>query len=440
MPSPRIDHLVSPNFTGAEYRQRRQHVAEAIGREAVALLQGAPREPTPHPGFAQSKVFYYLSGIRIERCYLLIDGNGGETTLFVPAEGISNVDGGALNEQATAALAALACLDRILPLDALAGALAAVTRLFALHRPDELPFSTKTGLMGSARLRSEDPFECHRRRDQMLLENLGARFPRMEFADLDPIIAEMRLIKSPAEIAVLRRTGRMSAQACIEGMRQTRPGMPTRALHAIADYVFRLTGNSSHAYDFIVTPSHEDTEQLVEGDLVLVDCAPDYDGYTMDIGRIWPVNGVFDAWQRHTYGIISDYHQVLLRLIAPGRIAADLYEEAATEMLEKVRGDAAGTAIVENMIARGVRYYNHHVGLSAHDAVPRWQDRPLAPGMVLVVDPMVWLDDVPHRYVRVEDTIVVTANGHERLTAAAPFEIEAIETLMQQPGRFPLSL
>ncbi len=436
-----LDHILSADFTRDEFTRRRQCVAEAVGPNACALLQGAPRPASPHPEFAQSKVFDYLCGIRVERSYLLIDGGDAGTTLYIPADGISNVPGGALDEAARADICSRMGIDAVEPVERLASELESVSTVYILQRPDEVAFATKNGLLATADLRAADPYDGALRRDQLLAKNLRTRFPRIEIADLDPIVSRMRLIKSPAEVEILRKTGRMSATVCLESMIATRPGMPVSAYNGIADYVFRITGSCGHAYDFILESSHPESDVMLDGDLVLLDCAPDYRGYTMDIARMWPVNGAFDAWQRHTYGVILDYHKALINMAKPGNAVQDVYEEAARVMLDKYRGDAAGTAIVNNMIERGVRYYNHHVGLSAHDAVEgTWRDQPLQPGMVIAVDPMVWLTGVPHTYVRVEDTVVITETGCEVLTGSAPLEIEDIEACMKEPGRFPVDL
>ena len=93
------------------------------------------------------------------------------------------------------------------------------------------------------------------------------------------------------------------------------------------------------------------------------------------------------------------------------------------------------TAMLDQMIERAVPYLNHAVGLSVHDAVGPWHGEPLREGTVIVVDPMVWCE-TEHQYIRVEDTIVVTADGCERLTGDAPIEIDEIEAMMKQPSRF----
>ena len=93
------------------------------------------------------------------------------------------------------------------------------------------------------------------------------------------------------------------------------------------------------------------------------------------------------------------------------------------------------SGLIEQMVKRDVKYLNHAVGLSVHDAVGSWRDAPLEKGMVIVVDPMVWCKPQKH-YIGVEDTIVITANGCERLTGNAPFEPDAIEALMKQQSNF----
>jgi len=435
-----LDHIFSRVFTGDEFKRRRETMAKAIGPNASALLQGAPRRKTAHPEFSQNKIFFYVSGVEMERCYLLIDGANAASTLFVPDSDICNIPGGKLTPEGIAQIRSHLLIDEVLPFNALEQKLEAIHTLYVLHQPDEQAFTTKGGIVQSSRFRAADPWEQHRRRDEMLVLNLKKRFPRIELADLGPVTSKMRLIKSPAEIAVLRGAGELSAHVCIECMKATQPGIPLQTLEAISDYVYRLKGNCGHGYEIMLEPSHERADTLLDGDLVLLDCGPDYNYYTSDIARIWPINGHFDSWQRHTYGLITAYHKVLLSLAAPGCRHDEVYEEAAKRMLALYKDDPEGTAIVKNMIARNVRYYNHHVGLSVHDVVSATREDPLEEGMVLVVDPMVWLEDAPHGYVRVEDTIVITANGCERLTGSAPFEIEAIEALMKEPGRFPLEL
>lgn len=439
-----IDQLISQIFDKKEFKKRCKKVAEAIGSKASALLQGAPRPPSAHPVFAQSKVFYYMCGIMIERSYLLINGKNGKITLFVPAEGISNVKGGILEGPLRKEICKKTVIDKIRTIDEMESKLSKVSTLYLLQRPDEIIFGTKFALIGAANMRAQDPFDKAKRRDELLKKNIKKKFKKIKIAELDPIISKLRLIKSKAEIELLRKNGKMSAKVCMECMKATKPGLPTATLNGIADYVFRVTGNCGQAYDFIMEPSTPTSDTLVRGDLVLVDCAPDNNNYAMDIGRIWPVNGKFNKQQRHVYQLIVDYHKTLLKLLKPGVMVGDLYPQAGKEMLAKYKGDKKGTEILNYMIERGIRYYNHHVGMAPHDAIDRaWRETPLKAGMVIAVDPMVGRAGLPydvHGCVRVEDTVVLTSKGCEVLTGSAPFEIDDIEKLMKQKSGFPLDL
>jgi Xaa-Pro aminopeptidase len=434
-----VNNLLALDFDKSEYVSRRQRIAQSIGSNNAALFQGAPRPTSAHPVFVQSKVFCYVSGILIERSYLLIEGDSAKSTLFVPKDNISNVAGGELSAEAKSEICSLMDIDEILVVEDLQNKLKSVKTLYLLQRPDEMAFATKFPLMSCANLRKDDIFENYQRRDQSLVKSIKDMYPKIEIGDLDEIVCRMRMIKSQAEIEIMRENGKMSARVCIESMKMTKPGVPVGVYNGIADFVFRSMGNCGHTYEYIFEPTHPESDVMVDGDLVLVDCAPNHKHYAMDIGRIWPVNGTFDPWQRHTYGLIVNYHKTLLNLAKPGRMVQDLYDEAAKIMLDKYKEDAKGTEIVNFMIQRGIRYYNHHVGMSAHDAIDKtWRDRPLEKGMVLAVDPMVRLPDALHPcHVRCEDTVVLTDGDCEVFTADAPFEIDDIEALMKQPGVFP---
>ncbi len=437
-----VSHLISQDFDKTEFQSRRERIAESIGSNASALLQGAPRPTSAHPVFVQSKVFYYVCGILIERSYLLIEGGSGKTTLFVPKSDISNYQGGELDDQAKNEICSQMAIDQVLVVEDLQQKLEGVATLHLLQRPDEMAFATKFPLVGAAKLRHADIFEKYTRRDQSLVNNIKEMYPKIEIAELDPIISKMRMIKSPAEIDIMRDNGKMSARVCIESMKMTKPGLPIGVYNGVADYVFRIMGNCGHTYEFICEPTHPESNVMLDGDLLLVDCAPNHKNYAMDIGRIWPINGKFDPWQRHTYSVIVNYHKTLLSLAKAGRMVQDVYDEAAQIMLNKYKDDPKGTKIVDFMILRGIRYYNHHVGMSAHDAIDTsWRERPLEAGMVLAVDPMVRLPEALHpTHIRCEDTVLITDGDCEVFTVSAPFEIDDIEALMKQPGSFPLDI
>ena len=433
-----MDWLLSKGFTRDEFRDRRMSVARTIGPDAYALVQGAPRSTGMQADLAQSKQFFYLSGMEIERSYLLICGGDGESTLFVPMDevGEGHHQTVTLTPDDLPGLAALAGFERVLPVDRMKDALAKVTSLYTPHEPAEHATETRWTVLRAARHRARDEWELGQLREHRMIDLLRRRFPEMKIENLSPALDALRLVKSDAEIAVMREAGRLNGLMITECMKATRPGMARRKLTAIGKYVYWMHGECPEGYDWLITPSTDESETLVDGDLLLMDCGPEYCHYTSDIARIWPVNGVYDEWQRHTYGFIVEYHKALISRLRPGVVPQEVYDDTAAEMRSRYRGDSVATAMIENMVSRGVRYLNHSVGMSVHDNVKQWHGDPLRSGMVLVVDPMIWLTDVPHTYVRVEDTVVITEDGCERLTSGAPLELDDVEALMHEPGMF----
>ncbi|MBA7542442.1 Xaa-Pro aminopeptidase [subsurface metagenome] len=167
-----------------------------------------------------------------------------------------------------------------------------------------------------------------------------------------------------------------------------------------------------------------------------MDYAPDYGYYTSDIGRMWPVNGKFNDWQREICTYILEYHKAILSRIRPGVTAEKIMEEAAEAMkpvIEKYGfSKPEYKAAVMKMIETGGGVFSHTVGMAVHD-VGRYRSKPLKAGQVFAVDPQLWVPE-ENLYMRVEDTVVITENGVEVLTAKAPIELNEIEKLVKRKG------
>lgn len=441
------DLLFSRDFTAEEFASRRMRMADALGREAHLLVAGAP----PVPGYlpVQDANFHYFCGLETCHSYLLLEGGTGRTTLFLPSR--DTMEGEPQNrlgfEDADLIRQRLS-VEAVVSSAGLTAALGGVKVLYTPLAEVEGGGATRFGANGCANRRESEAWDQAEPRQKRLVRLLTQRFPGLKIEDACPLINRLRTIKSPAEIAVLRQAGQLSAEVMIESMKATRPGVAENRLQAIAEYVFRDRGHCGPGYGIIVAGGkrtwdghyHYNNATLRDGEIVLMDCGPDLRHYTSDIARIWPVNGVFGEWHRLVYGFIVEYHKTLLSLIRPGVLPDHIYAESARRMMERCNDPASGLAparpLLDQMIAAGVRYLNHGVGLSVHDAIDMtWRGEPLREGFVCALDPMVWCEP-QHEYIRVEDTIAVTADGCERLTGAAPFEIAEIEALMRQPSAF----
>lgn len=272
---------------------------------------------------------------------------------------------------------------------------------------------------------------------------LRQRHPGLDIRDLTPILDALRAVKSPREVDVMRRAARLSGLAVMEAMRSTRAGVVEYELGAVANYVFLAGGARGEGYQSIIAGGpnawfghySQNSRRLEDGELLLMDCAPDYRYYTSDIGRMWPVGGAYSPWQRELYGFAVEYHKVLLARIRPGVTASQIAEGAAAEMAKLVERTRFSKAIYEDAARRMLEFQghlSHPVGMAVHD-VGGYRSRPLVPGTVFSVDPQMRVPE-EKLYIRVEDTVAVTDGGIENLTGFVPLELDDVEALMREDG------
>lgn len=437
-------------FPPEEFAARRAKVFEAIGDEAHALLQGAG----PARGFEvsrQSNEFYYLCGVEVAQSYLLLNGESRTTTLLLPEtdEGRVRSEGPMLGPEDPELVKELTGVEAVGEVAALPERLEDVRTLYVPHSAAEGRMMTRWAAQSAGRAIASDPWDGRLTREAQFIGRLQTRYPRLEIRDLCPILDELRVVKSPREIEMLRRAARLSGLAVMEAMRSTAPGVMEYQLGAVASYIFRVNGASGEGYRPIVAGGpnawhghyFRNDCVLTDGDLVLMDCAPEYGYYTSDIGRMWPVGGKYDAQQRELYGLVVEYHKALLPRIRPGVMATTIMEEAAEQMREVISGTTFSKPIYEQAALRMLEFgghLSHSVGMAVHD-VGGYRSRPLVPGLVFAVDPQMWIPE-EKLYIRAEDTVVVTEDGIENLTGFVPLELDDVEALMQEPGmlqRFP---
>ena len=433
------------DFPPEEFKERRRKIFEAIGSDAHALIPGKPAVRGFHL-FRQSNEFYYCCGIEIPHAYLLMSGAEQITKLFIPET--SEKRG---SEALTLTLADAELIkehtgiDEVYPLKALKDHLREAKLLYVPFSPAEGRSETRYLLLQANRFISLDPWDGRLPREQHFIGLLRTRFPQIKIRDLSPILDEMRLVKSSREIKLLRIAGHLAALAVKEAMRATKPGMMEYQLRAIANCVYMMYGAWGEGYRSIIASGRNIWDphyflcdcEMRDGDLVLMDSAPEYHYYTSDIGRIWPVNGTYSSWQRKLYGFIVEYHKTLLRHIRPGLTADQIMDEAASEMegvIERIKFPKKRYLRAAQQTLKFRGHLSHTVGMSVHD-VGDYRSRPLKPGIVFSVDPQMWIPE-ERLYIRVEDTVVVTESGIEVLTRSAPLEPDDVEAVMKEKSTF----
>lgn len=271
--------------------------------------------------------------------------------------------------------------------------------------------------------------------------------------DWRPLVHEMRLFKSEAEIATLRKAGEISALAHIRAMKTCKPSMFEYQLCGEVEYEFTRHGARFPSYNTIVGSGEnacilhytENECEMKDGEMVLIDAGAEFDGYAGDITRTFPVNGKFTKPQRELYEIVLKALNTALELYRPGTSIHEVTQKIVRIKVEGLvelgilHGDV--DQLIENkaLFPYFMHGLSHWLGLDVHDVgfygVDR--DRILEPGMVLTIEPGLYIApdaDVPPEYrgigIRIEDDIVITENGNENLTDLVVKDPDEIEALM----------
>jgi Xaa-Pro aminopeptidase len=272
-------------------------------------------------------------------------------------------------------------------------------------------------------------------------------------SEAGPLLAEFRLHKRPEEIERMREAGRISAAAHMRLMEALRPGFTEYQAQALLEYEFRFGGCTGPAYGSICAGGANATvlhytnndRTLEDGELLLVDAAGEYGGYCADITRTFPVGASFTKPQATLYDLALAAQQAAIDTVRPGTAMEEVHRTAVRVLVEGLLSIGLLTGTVDENLEKNeyARFYMHNtshwLGMDVHDAGSyrvSGASRVLAEGMVLTVEPGLYVRrdaDVDPAYrgigIRIEDDVLVTANGHEVMTSDAVKDRAEIERL-----------
>ncbi len=439
-------------FPPEEFKARWAQLFDQIGDRAVALAQGVSLAR----GFnfpRQSNEFYYLSGIETPGAYLLLDGRTRKVTLFLPPrnERLERSEGKVLSAEDADLVRQLTGVDavasaRTMGEEWLGGLLRAPAPvIYTLFSPAEGSAESRHELQNANAAIAADYWDGRVSREAHFVNLLRTRAPRAEVRDLTPILDEMRSVKSPREIALIRRASQLAGLGILEAIKSTKAGLYEYHLDAAARYIFLAGGARLEGYRSITAAGtaniwnahyYRNNARLKDGDLALMDFAPDYGYYTSDVTRMWPVNGKYSPVQRELLQFVLEYRNVVLKLLRPGVTTKAILEQARVAMEPILQRTKFSQPVYEQaarkLVETGGGVLSHPVGLAVHDDGPYNRDA-LKVGHVFSIDPQLWVPE-ENLYLRYEDVIVITEAGYENFTEFLPTELNDLEKLVGQGG------
>lgn len=430
----------------AEFAHRRHQLMQSIGSDAVVIVPAAlhhRRNRDTEYRYRQDSDFYYLTGFaEPEALLVLLPGRAdGEFVLFCrPRDremeiwnGYRAGPEGAMRDFGADQAFTITELDQRLP-ELLAGRDRVYTPMGVQPQFDQRLARWLSAVRAKARA--------------------GVRAPST-LCVLDAVLHPLRLIKSDAELAIMQRAADISAEGHRRAMARAKPGRYEYELEAELLHTFTQHGCAAPAYGSIVGSGAnacilhygENDRRMQAGDLVLIDAGGELDHYAADITRSFPVDGRFSGPQKALYEVVLSAQLAAIATVQPGA-SWQAPHDAAVRVLTQglvdhglLQGDVDG--LIESLAYR--RFYMHRtghwLGMDVHDVGDYQLDgqwRPLAAGMVLTVEPGLYVapddDTVAEHWrgigIRIEDDVAVTAQGHHVLSAKAPKTIADIESLV----------
>lgn len=426
-----------------EFVLRRQKLAAQLTDNSVFIVfsevEKRRNNDCTYP-FRQDSYFWYLTGFNEPNSALVIQKKGKlvETTIFVrPSDPLMEIWNG--RRLGVERAAEKLHLDQAFSIDDFA-------RIFGKICQNSTALYHYQGLQPWA--------------DQLLAETF---ISPPDYINWAPMLDEMRLFKSANEVRLMQQAGQITALGHMKAMRQTRPNRFEYEIESEILHEFNRFGARYPAYTTIVAGGEnacilhytENDQPLKDGDLVLIDAGCEFAMYAGDITRTFPVNGKFTQAQREIYQIVLNAQKRAIELLVAGNSIQRANDEVVRIKVKGLLDLGIMRGDIDELIANNAHreFYmhglGHWLGLDVHDVGSyskegqngdrnsKVRDRPLEIGMVLTVEPGLYISpksDVPEQYkgigVRIEDNILITEYGNKVLTGAVPKEIEDIEALM----------
>jgi Xaa-Pro aminopeptidase len=434
--SPAIAQQRRDREPNSVYAARRAKLASNIDGPIVLLGYAGREEESETYIFAQEENFYYLTGHNEEQSALIIlppvankskndDWSGAREIFFLPPKDARKEKwNGVRMSPSDPDIALRTGFSEVKPMPELRATVEKLARMYSTFYTI-VPYQKEMGGY---------PHE------KETVDWLKQAAPEVNVKDIRGNITDLRIIKSPTELALLRQAVDLSLDAHFAAIKMMRPGLWEYQIAAKMVEVHAMGGSEAEAYAPIVgagpnsTALHYDklSRKIEDGDIVVMDVGAQYSGYAADITRTIPANGKFTPRQREIYDIVFGAQEAAIHALKPGmdmcRKGDKSVYKIAYDYINSHGKDQNGKSLGQYFI-HGL---GHNIGLNVHD--PGDLCRPFVPGMVITIEPGIYIPD-EHLGVRIEDDLLITDSGYELLSQRLPRSADEIEKLMSDAAK-----
>ncbi|KAJ0980570.1 hypothetical protein J5N97_008825 [Dioscorea zingiberensis] len=416
---------ITPGISCDEYISRRKRLLELLPEKSLAIIASAPvkmmTDVVPYP-FRQDADYLYITGCTQPGGVAVLSDEHG-LCMFMPDSVPEDVTWQGQIAGTDAAVDYFKA-DKAFPMSKMPEILPGI-----ISQAPKVYHNVKTSLP------SYTEFEAFRKLDH-----------NNKVKDLSYITHELRWVKSSSEVNLMRQSASIACQSLLQTMLLSRTSPEESKLAAKVEYECKMRGAQRMAFHPVVGGGanasvihySRNDQKIRAGELVLMDIGCEFHGYLSDLTRTWPPCGSFSSAQESLYDLILETNKECVKLCKPG-VSIQQIHNFSVQMLRRGLGKMG---ILKDSSIHSYHKLNptsigHYLGMDVHDSATVKNDRALQPGVVITIEPGVYIPsscDVPERYqgigIRIEDEVLITETGHEVLTGSMPKEISDIVTLM----------
>ncbi|GAB2277350.1 aminopeptidase [Dionaea muscipula] len=418
---------ITPRITCEEYISRRKRLLELLPEKSIAIIASAPvkmmTDVVPYT-FRQDADYLYITGCQ-QPDGIAVLGHDFGLCMFMPEPSLHDVTWQGHIAGVHEALVTFKA-DQAFPVS-------------KLH---EILPGMMQGLSGLYHnVKTATPVYKD-------LDAFQKAFYDGKVKDLSVCTHDLRWIKSPAEISLMRESASIACQALLQTMFHSKAYPHERMLAAKVEYECKMRGAQRMAFNPVVGGGanasvihySRNDQQVQNDDLVLMDIGCELHGYVSDLTRTWPPCGRFSSAIVELYNLVLETNKECMKLCRPGTSIRQIHNHSV-EMLQKglkqigiLKSDRSSYQKYHQLNPTNI---GHYLGMDVHDCSSISNDRPLKPGVVITIEPGIYIPsffDSPERYrgvgIRIEDEVLITETGYEVLTGSMPKEINHIESLL----------